>query len=154
MQGRPAEAIGVLNVFIDDKPSLPNRIPARLLLGQALVTQGQLDAAASQFKAVLDLDPSSGPASLGMGVVARVQAARFLEQGKVVPAGVEAREALRRNPADAEAHNILGVTLASQNQLEPAIQEFQEALRINPQNKSASTNLARAQALSQPRRNP
>jgi tetratricopeptide (TPR) repeat protein len=154
MQGRQAEAIGVLNVFIDDKPSQPNRIPARLLLGQALLSQGQLDAAASQFKAVLDLDPSSVPANQGMGIAARIQAARFLEQGKTAPAAVEAREALRRNPADAEAHNILGVTLASQGQLAPAIQEFQEALRIDPQNKSATTNLARAQALSQPGRKP
>jgi tetratricopeptide (TPR) repeat protein len=154
MQGRPAEAIGVLNVFIDDKPSLPNRIPARLLLGQALLTQGQIEAAASQFKAILDLDPSSRSANQGMGIVARIQAARFLEQGKVAPAEVEAREALRRNPGDAEAHNILGATLASQGQLPAAIQEFQETLRLSPQHKGATTNLARALAISQPQRHP
>jgi tetratricopeptide (TPR) repeat protein len=150
MQGRPAEAIGVLNVFIDDKPSLPNRIPARLLLGQALLSQGQLETAASQFKAVLDLDPSSRSANQGMGLVARIQAARFLEQGKVAPAEVEAREALRRNPDDAEAHNILGATLASQGQLAAAIQEFKETLRLSPQHRGATTNLARALAISQP----
>ena len=154
MQGRPAEAIGVLNVFIDDKPSAPNRIPARLLLGQALLTQGQIEAAASQFKAILDLDPSSRSANQGMGIVARIQAARFLEQGKVAPAEVEAREALRRNPGDAEAHNILGATLASRGELAAAIQEFQEALRISPEHKSAGTNLARALAMSQPQRKP
>jgi tetratricopeptide (TPR) repeat protein len=154
MQGRPAEAIGVLNVFIDDKPSQPNRIPARLLLGQALLTQGQIEAAASQFKAILDLDPSSRSANQGMGIVARIQAARFLEQGKVAPAEVEAREALRRNPGDAEAHNILGAALASRGELAAAIQEFQEALRISPEHKSAGTNLARARAMSQPQRKP
>ena len=154
MQGRPAEAIGVLNVFIDDKPSAPNRIPARLLLGQALLTQGQIEAAASQFKAILDLDPSSRSANQGVGIVARIQAARFLEQGKVAPAEVEAREALRRNPGDAEAHNILGATLASRGELAAAIQEFQEALRISPEHKSAGTNLARALAMSQPQRKP
>jgi tetratricopeptide (TPR) repeat protein len=154
MQGRPAEAIGVLNVFIDEKPKLPNRIPARLLLGQALLSQGQLEAASSQFKAVLDLDPHSVAANQGMGIAARIQAARFLEQGKAAPAAVEAREALRRNPADAEAHNILGVTLASQGEMAQAIQEFQEALRLNPQHKSASTNLARALAVSPARPSP
>ena len=35
----------------------------------------------------------------GMGIAARIQAARFLEQGKVAPAEVEAREALRRTPS-------------------------------------------------------
>jgi tetratricopeptide (TPR) repeat protein len=152
MQGRPAEAIGVLNVFIDDNPSLPNRIPARLLLGQALLSQGQLEAAASQFKAVLDLDSSSRSANQGIGIVSRIQAARFLEQGKVAPAEVEAREAVRRNPADAEAHNILGAALASQGQLAAAIHEFQETLRLSPQHKGAATNLQRALAISPPQR--
>ena len=151
MQGHPAEGMPVLRVFIDANPSNPNRIPARILMGQALLSQGQLDEASGQFHAILDLDPASVAANQGLSIVARVRAARFLERGNAAEAAAEAREAVRRIPGDAEAHNILGAALASQGQVAPAMQEFEETLRIDPEHKGASANLARLRAMTQPK---
>ncbi len=151
LMGQTAESIGVLDAFIGADPSNANRIPARIMLGHALLLQKRVDEASGQFRAVLDADPSSIAANQGMGAVARVRAARLLEQGNVAQASSEVREALRLNPGDADAHNILGVTLAQQGQVGEAVQEFQMALRINPKHTQASNNLARAQALSQKR---
>ena len=139
----------MLEGFIAANPSNPNRIPARLLLGHALLWQSRVDEGASQFKTVLDADPSSVAANQGMGAAARVRAARLLERGNVAQASAQAREALRFNAGDADAHNILGVTLAQQGQMGEAVQEFQIALRINPQHTQASNNLTRAKTLSQ-----
>jgi protein O-mannosyl-transferase len=147
LQGQTAEAINVLDLFVGASPANPNRIPARLMLGQALLSQGRVDESASQFRAVLGADPSSVAANQGMGAIARVRAARFLEQGNVAQAAAQAREALRLSPGDADAHNILGVTLAQAGQIDQAISEFQQTLRINPQHVQARNNLGRALAI-------
>ena len=107
-------------------------------MGQALLAQGRIDEGASQFSAILAADPSSVAANQGMATVARIRAARFLEQGNIAQASAQAREALRLNAGDADAHNVLGVTLAQQGQVDDAVQEFQVALRINPQHTQAS----------------
>jgi Flp pilus assembly protein TadD len=146
-QGRAAEAIGVFDPFVRAKPAEPNRIPARLMLGQALLSQGQIDEGASQFKAVLDLDSGNGAARLGLATAYRAQAARLLENGHSAEAAVQARDAVRFNPGDAEAHNLLGVALASQGQYAEAVQEFRQTLQLDPKHPSANRNMARARAL-------
>ena len=113
-QGRTVEAIGVLDPFVRANPANANRIPARLLLGQALLSQGQLDEGASHFKAVLDLDPNSISAKQGLATASRILAARLLEQGNPAQATVSAREAARLDPGNAEARNLLGVALGFQ----------------------------------------
>ena len=75
------------------------------------------------------------------------RAARLLERGNSAQAAVQAREAVRLNPADAEAHNLLGVALASQGQFAEAAQEFRQTLQIDPKHPSANNNMARALAL-------
>ncbi len=145
--GQQAEAIDVLDLFIGANPSHPNRIPARILMGQALLAQGRIDEGASQFTAVLAADPSSVAANQGMATVARIRAARLLEQGNIAQASAQAREALRLNSGDADAHNVLGVTLAQQGQVDEAVREFQVALRIDPQHTQAARNLERATTL-------
>jgi tetratricopeptide (TPR) repeat protein len=136
LQGQTAEGIEVLEQFIRVSPDKPNRIPARILMGQAFLSQGRIDEAAGQYTAVLHLDSSSIVANQGMGAVARVRAARLLEQQRAAEAAVQ-------------AHNILGAALASQGQIAEAIAEFETTLRINPQHVQASNNLARAKGLSQ-----
>ncbi len=152
VQGRTVEAIGVLDGFVRANPAQPNRIPARLMLGQALMSQGRLDEAASQFKAVLDLDPLNSSARQEIVLAHRALAARWLEQRNAAQAAVEAREALRIDPQNADAHNLLGVALASQGQFADAIAEFRESLRLDPKHPSAANNMARAMALSSGRR--
>jgi tetratricopeptide (TPR) repeat protein len=152
--GKTDEAIAVLDAFIRANPSNPNRIPARLLKGQALLSLGRPDEGASEFRTVLQADPSSIAANQGLASVARIHAARLLEQGDVAGAANQAREALRLNSGDADAHNILGVALASRGQIAEATVEFQTTLRINPQHEQAGRNLARAMALTQTQKHP
>jgi tetratricopeptide (TPR) repeat protein len=147
LTGHQGEAVSVLDPFIRANPSNPNRIPARIIVGQALLLQNRLDEGTRQFRAILDLDPANVAANQGLATAARLRAARLLERGNVTQAAVDAREALRLNPGDAEAHNIMGVALAAQGQLDEAIKEFQEALRLEPQHQQATSNLARAMAL-------
>jgi Flp pilus assembly protein TadD len=52
------------------------------------------------------------------------------------------REALQLEPDYAEAHNNLGITLASLGKLEEAIGHWREALRIKPGFADAERNLA------------
>ena len=150
-QGRAAEAIEVLDPFVRANPANPNRIPARMLLGQALLSQGRLEEGASHFKAVLDLDPNSVGAKQGMASASRILAARLLEQGNPPQAAVAARDAVRFDPGNAEAHNLLGVALASQGQYAEAAQEFRQTLQLNPTHRSASNNMERALAMSRVR---
>jgi tetratricopeptide (TPR) repeat protein len=146
-QGRAVEAIEVLDPFVRANPANPNRIPARLLLGQALLAQGRLDEGASQFTAVLDVDPNSISAKQGMAAASRILAARHLEKGGAAQAEAAARDALRFDPGDAEAHNLLGVALGSQGQYAEAAQEFRQTLRLNPRHPSANNNMERALAM-------
>ena len=57
--GHTDEAVVALSDFIALRPSDQSRIPARSLLGQVLASQGKLDQAAAQFRAILDVDPSN-----------------------------------------------------------------------------------------------
>jgi tetratricopeptide (TPR) repeat protein len=50
------------------------------------------------------------------------------------------REALRLNPAFAEAHSNLAETLAKQGQIEEAIVHYQEALRLDPASAGTHSN--------------
>ena len=62
------------------------------------------------------------------------------------------REALRLEPDSAEAHNGLGVALASLGRLDEAVGHFEQALRLDPANADARRNLERARALASRRR--
>ncbi len=145
-QRQTLEAIDVLDAFVRARPTLPNRIPARIMLGEALVSENRLDEGASQFKAVLDLDPDNGAARQGLVKANRNRAARLLEQGNPTQAAVQAREALSIDPGDADSHNLLGVALASQGQFAEAVAEFRQVLQIDPKHPSAGNNMARATA--------
>jgi Flp pilus assembly protein TadD len=59
-------------------------------------------------------------------------------------AAAEFRLALKLTPNSSEAHNNLGIALASQGRLEEAIGEFQLALKLQPQSADAQRNLASA----------
>jgi tetratricopeptide (TPR) repeat protein len=62
-------------------------------------------------------------------------------QGKYEEAAAHYAEALRLNPADAEAHSNQGVILQRQGKLEAAAAHYAEALRLNPDYLQAYYNL-------------
>ena len=71
--------------------------------------------------------------------------------GQPGAAAVQAREAVRFDPGNAEAHNLLGVALASQGVYAEAAQEFRQTLRLDPTHHSARNNMERALAMSRVR---
>jgi Flp pilus assembly protein TadD len=150
--GQFAEAAASLDAFVRTQPSNLNRVPFRILLAQARQSLGDLAEAESQFRAVLALDPSNKAAQEGLLLVAiahRKKAERLLREreAKVLEATEEAKAALRLNDQDFEAHNVLGVALASQGRIGDAIEEFRRALSIKPDDGNARSNLARALAI-------
>jgi Flp pilus assembly protein TadD len=154
-ENRAAEAIPELREFVRGGPSLPNRIPARILLGQALAATGQLDEASRELQAVVRDDPGNPLARQTLADIAfgyRKDAEAALRSNDPVGAAAQAARALRLDPRDGEAHNLLGVSLAMQGQVDQAVEHFRQALAINPNDRRAQNNLARAAALARPPR--
>jgi Flp pilus assembly protein TadD len=55
--------------------------------------------------------------------------------------------ALQLTPDSAEAHNNLGIALASQGEFEKATDQFQQALKLQPGFVDAQQNLAKLRSL-------
>lgn len=98
---------------------------ARNSLGNALLDQGQTDAAITQFQAALRLEPNCAETHDNLGNA-------LTKQGETDAAISEFQTALRLKPNYAEAHNNLGNALGKKNQIDPAVKEFQEAMRLDP----------------------
>lgn len=65
--------------------------------------------------------------------------------GQVDEAIREFQEAARLEPANAGAHNNLGILLASLGRIDEGIEHFRMALTIRPDFVEAAANLARAE---------
>lgn len=144
------DAIRELREFIRTDPERSNRIPARVLLGQALAGAGQLDDAERELRVVADREPSNplvrqALADLGFGY--RRAAESALKQNRPAEAAARARDALRLDTNDGDAHNLLGVALATTGRLDEAIAEFRQAVALNKDDRRARDNLARALSL-------
>jgi tetratricopeptide (TPR) repeat protein len=149
----------------------PSYATGHLKLADTLVTLKDFDAAIAQYRAVLSLQPANARAlaHLGLALASKGQTAaaidalrRALElspeyddarrdligmllgERMYAEAEKQSRALLARWPGDAEAHNRLGVALASVGRTEEAVAEFREAVRLNPQGEEARNNLARA----------
>ena len=57
----------------------------------------------------------------------------------------DAKEEVRRNPDDAEAHNNLGVAYHNLEMYEEAIDSYKQAIKINPDHVNAHYNLGVAE---------
>jgi Flp pilus assembly protein TadD len=142
--GRHDEAIAQLRAAIADFPD------ARAGLGTELLYTGQTGEGVAVLEAFVQANPSAPNRAPARPLIAggyRVLAERSLQQQHPVEAAEEARKSLRLDSGNADAHNLLGVALASQNRMDEAMTEFREAIRINPQHPSAGNNLARAAAI-------
>ena len=132
-------------------------------LGIVFLRQGQLDRALAQFEAGLNAaspDPTpdwDGAATglretLAKNPQAEVHNVLGLLLGRKGASSdevlAEFREALRLQPANAEAHNNIGLVLAQTGEDEKAVPEFREALKIRPDYADAHANLGAALLLS------
>jgi len=118
----------------------PNSDPALIVQGEALTALGRLDEAAASFSAVLQHDPASVGAHVGLG---RVRLASD-------PTAAEALflEALQREPRNAVALNDLGIARDLQGRHDDAQAAYRQALAANPDMSAAQVNLALSLAMS------
>ncbi|MEO8379744.1 MAG: sulfatase-like hydrolase/transferase [Acidobacteriota bacterium] len=68
-------------------------------------------------------------------------ASAFQQAGDMTRAGEAAREALRHDAANAEAHNVLGIAYSAGGDAAQALEQFQRALAIDPRNARAYNNV-------------
>ncbi|MEE9211354.1 MAG: tetratricopeptide repeat protein, partial [Phycisphaeraceae bacterium] len=140
-------------------------------LGDALESQGNLDAAIDHYRQALQVTPDYVPAHSNLGEALRSQGklneairhfrqaiklrpdsaytrtqlgAALRSQGKVNEAIDHFRQALRIDPDYAPAHSELGVALVSQGKLNEAVSQYHQALRIDPDYAAAHNNLGTA----------
>ena len=76
------------------------------------------------------------------------EAGRMLAKMHQVPEAVEEFiQALKVDPANAYAHNDLGIAMVQRGDMKNALEQFSEAVQIDPSYVDARQNLERAQAL-------
>ena len=170
-QGRPADAIVHFQRALTLDPGLPD---VHNNLAMALTVEGRLDEAIAEYREAVRVDPGSAKVhrnlanaladkgALPEAIDQMRQAAALapadgsirydlgslLLDGEQYDAAIaELREAARMTPDSFEAHNNLGIALASSShasRFDEAIAEFERALKIRPNDESALKNLAMA----------
>jgi spermidine synthase len=112
--------------------TVPGGVPTRAIAGSGYL--GAIIPASANLDAVLNaafLDKYQ-------------RATDLLEQRRYTEAVDEFLAALQLMPDSVEAHNNLGIALASQGKLDQAIDEFKRALAVRPDFEDAKRNLATA----------
>jgi tetratricopeptide (TPR) repeat protein len=167
--GQVDEGIAVLRTFIADKPDNLNRIPARLLIGQALATKGRLADAAAELRGLLAIAPKHDGARATLGDVlfamgrfddatAEYQAlpetlanspaiaarlgASLLASGRAGEAIVALTKALEQQPGSVPVNRSLAEAYLRQQQPAMAERYAREAVRLAPSDGAAQNILA------------
>jgi Flp pilus assembly protein TadD len=142
--GRVDDAIAQLRLAAPDNPE------AKHALGSALLERGDPAEAVAhldEFVRTRPGDPEIESARTELAQARRQLIVIRLKEERFKEAEAEARSLVSSDPDDAEAHNLLGVSLASQDRLDEAAREFAEAVRLSPEFKDARDNLGRADSL-------
>jgi hypothetical protein len=139
--GRVDEAIEHLRVAAPDLPD------AQHVLGSALIDRGDLTGGITELQAFVQANPRDHEIVSARDELAsarRTLIGRLLNERRFSDAEVQARAFVSSNPDRSDAHNLLGVALASSGRLDAAVQEFQAAVRLDPQANEPRNNLAHA----------
>jgi Tfp pilus assembly protein PilF len=122
----------------------PASVDAHLGLATVEARVGNVSAAASHYRRVLDLDPRNATALAGLASMADLSQPDSLEE--------QLRNDISRYPQSAALHFALGNLYASRNRWEEAQSLFFEALRLEPSSADTLYNLAVAMDhMNQPR---
>lgn len=115
----------------------PAQVDGQQLLqrGRDFLTTGRFLEAASEFEAVLALNPREGRAQYFLGV------ARY-KNGELEPAIEAFERAIRMDRNNPDTHNDLGLCYARQSLWREAMDHYTRALAINPGHSDAHYNLA------------
>ena len=132
--GRTEEMVALLREAIAIQPSYAAGFSN---LGNALLDQGDPQAAIECYRKAVAIKPDFPGAFFNLGNVLR-------DQGDAEAAIAAYRQALAVKPDYAEALSGLGSSLHDQGNLPAAIDAHQQALAINPHYPQALTNLANA----------
>ena len=109
-------------------------------LGLIYHSQGDLEAAAVEYKKAIEADPKNADAHHNLGLI-------YHSQGDLDTAISEYQIAIEINPEYAQAHHNLGLIYVSQSALSVAISEFQIAVEIDPECSQPYYGLALTYAL-------
>ena len=94
-------------------------------LGKMFEEQGNLERAAAEYRAALDIDPSALRANGSLGIV-------LMKLGRTEDAGLHFAREVALHPEDAEAHYNVGVFRKLQGRSAEAIAAWEEALDRDP----------------------
>ena len=111
------------------------------MMGNALVTHGQLAAATKEYEKSLRIKPDYARAQINLGIVHNLLGNDFAAKGNLEAAISQYRQALVIRPDDPETHTNLGNTLANSGNLDAAITEFRKVVTIAPDSTDAHNNL-------------
>ena len=110
--------------------------------GSILVVQGNLPAAAEQFRRATELEPD-------VLTYRRLLIQTYLNLNEFEHAEAEANRYIEQAPQAFQGHLLLGLALDAQGKLQQALEEYRRALELNPDAHEAANNLAWALATHQ-----
>jgi tetratricopeptide (TPR) repeat protein len=128
-------ALDHLQAFVRLEPEMLEVVSARNQIGRILMRRGEIDAAADQFRLVLQMNPGFGEAHRHLAD-ALVAGQRFSD------AIGEYQRYLSDHPRDAEALRNLGVALQKMGRSAEAIDALRQALAVDPADAVAARDAA------------
>jgi tetratricopeptide (TPR) repeat protein len=102
--------------------------------GDACIARGDLEAALRCFESACALEPADA-------IHCERLAATLAALSRFTEAEVHYREAISRDPHNADLHHGLGWTLEQLHRLEAAVDAYREAVRLNPRADGSSNNM-------------
>lgn len=139
-QGKILEAKAHYEAAVRYKPDYPD---AQNNLGVALCQTGQPVEALAHFEAAVRLKPDYHSARGNLSDVYNIIGAEQFKAGNMPEAKINFERAIATNPANAGAHNNLGVVLWRSGLLDEAAKRLEEAVRLKPDYTDAKEGLAK-----------
>ncbi|HUK34480.1 MAG TPA: tetratricopeptide repeat protein, partial [Vicinamibacterales bacterium] len=133
--GQRDDALAHLQTFVRLQPLMLEAVPARNLIGRLLMERGQFDAAADQFRLVLQMNPAFAEAH---GYLADA----LFERKQFAQALPEYRQYLVSFPRDATATLRVGVAFERLGRSDDALAAFRRTLELDPHNGLAARDAA------------
>ncbi|MFI5378895.1 MAG: tetratricopeptide repeat protein [Tepidisphaerales bacterium] len=131
-EGDKERALSALQNALQDNPDL---IMARFLLASLSRDKGDFEAAAENYKKVVDLDPFSYTNHYNLGLMYHLLA-------KLQEAAASYLEAIRLNPVDAKSNMNLGLVYTALGKPDKGLPYAQKAVEVEPRSADAQSNLA------------
>lgn len=139
------EAIVELSKFLGSADADRGGIRAGQFLGDLLVVRGRIGEAIAAYESAIALAHARGWPEPGTAHLTLAEL--YLRRNDVGRGEPHARLAVQLRPADAKAHNLFGIALASSGRIDEARDHFRLAATLDAGNSDIRANLARAEQL-------